>query len=98
MSQSEQDQQSKNGVGPVGTADSEVVTMTRRRQFSRAYKVRILAEAEHCQRGEVGRVRQAHYLARFPPDLRRQLTRGWTRPGHGPEIDGPRHADDDQSI
>jgi len=28
--------------------------MARRRQFSRAYKVRILAEAEQCQHGEVG--------------------------------------------
>ena len=28
--------------------------MARRRQFSRAYKLRILAEVEQCQRGEVG--------------------------------------------
>jgi transposase-like protein len=34
--------------------DPEVVPMARRRQFSRAYKLRILAEAEQCQRGEVG--------------------------------------------
>jgi transposase len=54
MSQSEQDQQSKNGVGPVGKSDSEVVTMARRRQFSRAYKARILAEVEQCEYGEVG--------------------------------------------
>ena len=54
MSQSEQDQQSKNGVGPAGKADPEVVPMARRRQFSRAYKLRILAEVEQCQRGEVG--------------------------------------------
>ncbi len=54
MSQSEQDRQSKNGVGPAGKVDSEVVPMARRRQFSRAYKLRILAEVEQCQRGEVG--------------------------------------------
>ncbi len=54
MSQSEQDRQSKNGVGAAGKADSEVVPMARRRQFSRAYKLRILAEVEQCQRGEVG--------------------------------------------
>jgi len=54
MAQSEQDQQSKNGVGPAGMVDPEVVPMGRRRQFSRAYKLRVLAEAEQCQRGEVG--------------------------------------------
>jgi transposase-like protein len=54
MSQSEQDRQAKNGVGPAGKADPEVVPMARRRQFSRAYKLRILAEVEQCQWGEVG--------------------------------------------
>ncbi len=54
MSHSDQDQQSKNGVGPAGMADPEVVPMASRRQFSRAYKLRILAEVEQCQRGEVG--------------------------------------------
>ena len=54
MSQSEQDHQTKNGVGSAGMADQEVVPMARRRQFSLAYKLRILAEVERCQRGEVG--------------------------------------------
>jgi transposase-like protein len=54
MSQSEQDHQTKNGVGLAGMADPEVVPMARRRQFSLAYKLRILAEVERCQRGEVG--------------------------------------------
>jgi transposase-like protein len=54
MSQSQQDHQTKNGAEPVGMTDPEVVPMARRRQFSRAYKLRILAEAEQCQRGEVG--------------------------------------------
>ncbi len=54
MSQSQQDQQSKNGGGPAGMADPEVVPMARRRQFSRSYKLRILAELEQCRRGEVG--------------------------------------------
>lgn len=54
MSQNEQDHQSKNGVGPAGMADPEVVPMARRRQFSRAYKRRILAEVAQCRRGEVG--------------------------------------------
>jgi transposase-like protein len=54
MSHSEQEQQSKNGVGQVGKAGSEVVPMARRRKYSRAYKLRILAEAEQCRHGEVG--------------------------------------------
>ena len=54
MSQSQQDQQPKNGGVPVSMADPEVVPMARRRQFSRAYKLRILAEVARCQRGEVG--------------------------------------------
>jgi transposase-like protein len=54
MSQSQQDHQSKNGGGPGDEADPEVVPMARRRQYSRAYKLRILAEVEQCQRGEVG--------------------------------------------
>jgi transposase-like protein len=54
MSQSQQDQQTKNGGGPAGMADPEVVPMARRRQYSRAYKLRILAEVGQCQRGEVG--------------------------------------------
>ena len=54
MSQSEQDQQSKNGVEPVGKAGSEVVPLVRRRQYSRAYKLRIMAEVEQCRHGEVG--------------------------------------------
>ena len=54
MSQNEQDHQSKNGVGSTDMADPEVVPIARRRQFSRAYKLRILAEVAQCQRGEVG--------------------------------------------
>jgi transposase len=54
MSQNEQDHQSKNRAGQAGVADPEVVPMARRRQFSQAYKRRILAEVAQCQRGEVG--------------------------------------------
>ncbi len=54
MSQSVQDDRTKNGVGQDVMADPEVVPMARRRRFSRAYKLRILAEVEQCQRGEVG--------------------------------------------
>ncbi len=54
MAQSQQDHQSTNGVETAGMVDPEVTLMARRRQFSRAYKLRILAEVERCQRGEVG--------------------------------------------
>ena len=54
MSQSEQDHQTKNGVELADMAGPEVVPMARRRQFSLAYKLRILAEVERCQHGEVG--------------------------------------------
>ena len=54
MSQNEQDHQSKNGVRPADMAGPEVVPIAKRRQFSRAYKLRILAEVEQCQHGEVG--------------------------------------------
>lgn len=36
------------------TAETEVPSRTGRRTFSVAYKHRILAEAEQCQRGELG--------------------------------------------
>ena len=54
MSQNEQDHQSKNRDGLTDMADPEIVPMARRRQFSRVYKLRILAQVEQCQHGEVG--------------------------------------------
>jgi transposase-like protein len=50
----EQKNQTLNGQGKVAEPDPEVVAMPRRRQYSREYKRRILAEAEQCQHGEVG--------------------------------------------
>ena len=82
MAQSEQDQQSKNGGGSVGKADSEVVPMARRRQFSRAYKLRILVEAEQCQRGEVGALlRREGLYSSVLSKWRQQKTAG--------KLDGP---------
>ena len=54
MSQNQQDHQSKNWVELAETADPEDAAMARRRQFSRAYKLSILAKVEQCQRAEVG--------------------------------------------
>ncbi len=82
MAQSEQDQQSKNGGGPAGMVDPEVVPMGRRRQFSRAYKLRVLAEAEQCQRGEVGALlRREGLYSSVLSKWRQQKTAG--------KLDGP---------
>jgi transposase-like protein len=82
MSHSEQDQQSKNGIGSVGKEGLEVVPMARRRQFSRAYKIRILAEAEQCQRGEVGALlRREGLYSSVLSKWRQQKTAG--------KLDGP---------
>ena len=54
MSRNQQDHQTKNGAEPVGMTDSEVTPVAKRRHFNRAYKLRILAEVERCQHGEVG--------------------------------------------
>lgn len=54
MSQAEQKNQTWNGVDKVSEPDPEVVAMPKRRQYSREYKLRILAEAAQCQHGEVG--------------------------------------------
>jgi len=44
-----------NGRRPVGIPDPEVVPQATRRQFSAAYKRRIVAEADACtQPGEIG--------------------------------------------
>ena len=56
MSQNEQDHQSKNEVGSTDMVDPEVVPIARRRQFSRANKLCILAEVEQCEYGEVGAI------------------------------------------
>ncbi len=82
MSHSEQDQQSKNGIGSVGKEGSEVVPMARRRKYSWAYKIRILAEAEQCQRGEVGALlRREGLYSSMLSKWRQQKTAG--------KLDGP---------
>lgn len=43
-----------NGQRGEVKADPEVTVTAKRRQFTRAYKLRILAEVEQCQRGEIG--------------------------------------------
>jgi len=48
MSQNEQDHPFKNGVGLTDKAGPEIEPMARWRQFSRAYRLRILAEVAQC--------------------------------------------------
>ena len=43
----------ENGSGQQARPDPEVVPGPRYRKFSREYKLRILAEAEQCERGEI---------------------------------------------
>ena len=54
MSQKNTSIEQQNGQSQPRTPDPEVVVGPTRRQFSRAYKLRILAEVEQCQRGEIG--------------------------------------------
>lgn len=56
MSQKESTIEQRNGQSQPRTPDPEVVVGPTRRQFSREYKLRILAEVEQCQRGEIGAV------------------------------------------
>ena len=53
MSHPELNRQPLNSQEQAPEADPELVAPTRRR-YSQGYKQRILAEAEHCQRGELG--------------------------------------------
>lgn len=54
MTEKEQNEQYQNGRVRREVSDPEVVPGPRYRTFSREYKLRILAEAEQCERGEVG--------------------------------------------
>jgi transposase-like protein len=54
MSQKNTSIEQQNGQSQSRTPDPEVVVRPTRRQFSREYKLRILAEVEQCQRGEIG--------------------------------------------
>lgn len=54
MSQEKQSQQYTNGRHKRAEPDPEVRVTGKRRRYSQAYKLRILAEAEQCQRGETG--------------------------------------------
>lgn len=56
MSQKNISIEQQNGQGQAQPLDPEVVVGPSRRQFSREYKLRILAEVEQCQRGEIGAV------------------------------------------
>ena len=87
MSQSEQDHQTKNGVGRAGMADPEVVPMARRRQFSLAYKRRILDEVERCQRGEVGALlrREGLYSSMLSKWRQQKAAGRWDQPSKSQE-------------
>lgn len=54
MTQDKQLQRYSNGRNGQSEPDPEVKMTGKRRQYSQAYKLRILAEADNCQQGEVG--------------------------------------------
>lgn len=54
MSQEKQSQRYSNGHNQPIEPDPEVRAAGKRRQYSQAYKLRILAEAEQCKQGETG--------------------------------------------
>jgi transposase len=54
MTQTEQQEQDRNGQQGQVEVSPEVVPGPRRRIFSREYKLRILAEADDCEWGEIG--------------------------------------------
>lgn len=54
MSQEKQVQRYSNGRNGQSEPDPEVNMTGKRRQYSQAYKQRILTEADNCQQGEVG--------------------------------------------
>jgi transposase len=54
MSQEKQVQRYSNGRNGQSEPDPEVNMIGKRRQYSQAYKQRILTEADNCRQGEVG--------------------------------------------
>lgn len=54
MNQTEQNKSKQNSQTEQEAPDPEVIPGPRYRTFSREYKLRILAEAAECERGEVG--------------------------------------------
>ena len=54
MKETESKQSERNGQVEPAERNPEVMPGPRYRKFSRAYKLRVLAEAAQCERGEVG--------------------------------------------
>lgn len=54
MSQEKQSKRYSNGHNPPLEPDPEVRVAGKRRQYSQAYKLQVLAEAEQCKQGEMG--------------------------------------------
>lgn len=82
MSQTNGTKAKINGQVPQDLPDPEVVPTAKRRQFSAAYKRRILAEAEACtEAGEVGALlRREGLYSSYLTSWRRQRERGELEP------------------
>jgi len=68
----------QNGRAPIHTPDPEVVPRAARRQFSAAYKRRIVAEADACtDRGAIGALlRREGWYSSHLSNWRRELAAG----------------------
>lgn len=82
MSQTNETKAKTNGQVSQGLPDPEVVPTAKRRQFSAAYKRRILEEAEACtEPGEVGALlRREGLYSSYLATWRRQRERGELEP------------------
>lgn len=96
MSRSEQDRPFKNGAGPMVVPDPEVIAGASRRRYSQAYKLRILAEAEQCQRGEVGALlrREGLYSSMLSKWRQQQAAGRLERPEPGREDNNREQAEE----
>ncbi len=74
----------RNGVSGTEVPDPELRPRPRRRQFTAAYKLRVLAEADQCATGEVGALlrREGLYSSHLT-DWRRQRDAGLLVDGKG---------------
>jgi transposase len=87
MSHAEQDK--RNRLGQLETANPEVIPGPRHRTFSREYKLRILAEAEQCEQGEIAALlkREGIYYATLSKWRQQQAAGRLEEPAREPKGD-----------
>jgi transposase len=77
MSQQQDIKTNLNGKAKLASPDPEVVAQTKRRQFSAAEKLRVLAEIEQCEPGQIGAIlRREGIYSSHVSQWRRQQAKG----------------------